>query len=230
MEPETATKEKEVILSDVLAPILDQMNKNQLALIASLKEEHKASKAVVDGVNGKTVLEHLEDSERNDVKEAKLGENPIARAMDFEMFNIPVVAVAAGGFGAVLVTELIDGFMANLGLPAGVTPQTATPDQLQMNAYIRGGTKIVAAAGIGYFGHKYLGRTGTMVVCGLIAFDAFRDIVPIDTWAKSLSTEITGVITNKGLAQDGSKQQYDKVNQQANSVAKGYYNDLGGNR
>lgn len=134
-----------------------------------------------------------------------LAENVASRTMDkfsrFEVMNVPVGQAILGGFTAVMTTEIIDGFLI-----------TQTP-------LVTGGVKLVAAAIAGGFGKQLLGKTGATAAALLIAFDGVRDILPIDTWAKSIAVRISGILPSRGLSQGARG----NVIRQVNQVARSYY-------
>jgi len=101
-----------------------------------------------------------------------------------EIMKIPLGKIVVGGFVSVFATELIDGFMS------------------KQSAMVRGLVKLVIAAMAVKYGKKYLGEASTAIAL-LMGFDAIRDIIPIDTYAKNIATKLSGTWTNKGLAQGG---------------------------
>ncbi len=94
-----------------------------------------------------------------------------------------IVPVALGGFGAILVTEVVD------GLPI-------FKSQMQ-----RGIAKGVGAFVFYTWGKKipFMGEIGKNVMAALLLFDALRDITPISSWASQLATKITKAIPSGGL-------------------------------
>lgn len=106
---------------------------------------------------------------------------------NMEVWGIPVGQAAAGGFIAVLATELVDGFMST------------------KSVQMRGAVKLIAAGAIVKFGGKYIGSTAGKAVALLMAFDALRDLTPIDSWASSLATKVTKVNTTAGLADKSNR-------------------------
>jgi hypothetical protein len=100
----------------------------------------------------------------------------------FEIWNVPLGEAAVGGFVAVLATELIDGFMTT------------------QSVQTKGLVKLVTAGAVAGFGKKYLGANASKAIALLMAFDAIRDLTPIDAWAASLATKITGAAPDAGLA------------------------------
>jgi len=123
----------------------------------------------------------------------------------WDVQGIPVGQAVVGGFAAVFVTELVDGLMVS-----------------QSNV-ARGVVKLIVAGVGARWGKRLLGDTGAKAITLLIAFDAIRDLIPIDTWAKRASTTVSGVIPTRGLAQ-GSR----SAVRQAEEVASNYSRSIFG--
>lgn len=102
--------------------------------------------------------------------------------MDFKIWGVPIGGAAVGGFVSVVATELIDGFM------------------LDSEPWKKGLAKAAVAVVAVKWGKKILGDTGSKTVAALLAFDAIRDMTPIDSWAKDLANKITGNSPAAGLA------------------------------
>ncbi len=109
--------------------------------------------------------------------------------MSWEFQGIPLGQAAVGGFAAVFASELVDGFMAD------------------SDAWKRGLVKLAVAGISAKWGKKILGNTGSKAVALLLAFDAIRDLSPLDSWADQLAEKISGRVTTAGLAgaQTGGK-------------------------
>ncbi len=122
---------------------------------------------------------------------------------NIKVVGIPLGSVAAGSFIAVFTTELVDGFMSKQ------TVQT------------KGFVKLAGAAGFALYGKKIIGNDLSGVVAVLLTFDALRDLTPIDAWAASAASKISGMLPSAGLA-DRSNRRGD-VHDQANKVVKDYY-------
>ena len=132
---------------------------------------------------GKSVLEEKDP-------EASLGgKGFLDGIMDFDFQGIPIGQAAVGGFAAIFASELVDGFMA---------------DRV---AWQRGLVKLAVAGIAAKWGKRVLGSTGAKTVALLLAFDAIRDLSPIDSWADQLAERISGRKTTAGLAgrQSGGK-------------------------
>lgn len=112
----------------------------------------------------------------------------------FEVWGIPVGQAAAGGFIAVMATELVDGFMS------------------KQDVKTRGIVKLVAAGAIVKFGGKYIGSTAGKAVALLMAFDAIRDLTPIDAWAAKAASKVTKVMPSAGLADKANRRGYNMPN------------------
>jgi hypothetical protein len=172
-------------------------------------------KATVDGVATKATLmeTQLADVLKGKDKEvavANLEEKGILDGvMSFEFMHVPVGQAVAGGFIAVLATELVDGFLS------------------KQSVQMKGGVKLAGAWASVMYGKKVLGPTGSKVVAVLLTFDALRDLTPIDAWAAKLASMLTGVFPMAGLADKANRRD---VNAQASQVANDYYSRAFGKR
>jgi hypothetical protein len=99
-----------------------------------------------------------------------------------KVMGVPVGAIAGGTFFAVFATELLDGFMKSSSV------QT------------RGIAKVAIAIGTAGYGKKLIGADMANIVAILLTFDALRDLTPIDSWAASAASKISGFLPNAGLA------------------------------
>jgi hypothetical protein len=178
-------------------------------------------KGVIDGLAKKETVDTLLGKiEGIDAKLADLGkppepEKPEPEAkmeakgwfdgiMSFEIQGIPVGQAAVGGFAAIVLSELIDGFASD------------------MKDWQRGLIKLGVAAIAAKWGGRILGSTGSKAVALLLTFDAIRDFTPIDTWADTIAEKITGKATTAGLA--GNQTQINKANAAAKQPKQtGYY-------
>lgn len=119
-------------------------------------------------------------------KTAKLEASAVSgltgQVSSFEVWGIPVGQAAMGGFIAVVATELVDGFMST------------------QSVQIRGAVKLVAAGALVKWGGKFIGSTTGKAVALLMAFDAIRDLTPIDAWGANLASKITKKTPAAGLA------------------------------
>jgi hypothetical protein len=125
---------------------------------------------------------------------AKLHDSIMAEAK-----KINWMGVGLGFASSVVITEVVDGFMA--------TKSGATAQQVQNNSYLRGVTKL-ALAGVALWGLKkvkYFGKDGALSTAVLVGFDGVRDIIPFDLW---IQNNIVAKITPKttaGLVQDPAR-------------------------
>ncbi len=172
--------------------------------------------ATVDGVATKATLmetqlaDILKGKETKEVVVANLEESGLlAGIMNFEFMHVPVGQAVAGGFIAVLATELVDGFLS------------------KQSVQMKGGVKLAGAWASVMYGKKVLGPTGSKVVAVLLTFDALRDLTPIDAWAAKLASMLTGVFPMAGLADKANRRD---VNTQASQVANDYYSRAFGKR
>ncbi len=187
------------------------MDDNQIttleAQLGSFQKEWDAKFSKVDAGYAK-----LEDSiaELSKKATAELHESgPLAGITDFKVWDIPVGQAIVGGGVAVFATELLDGFLST------------------QPSMMRGVIKLVGAGVVVKWGSGLLGSTGAKAAALLIAFDGIRDLVPIDTWMKGAAGKVSGIVTNKGLAQNSAPMS--AVNQ-ARRVAGDYYSRLSGGR
>lgn len=115
-------------------------------------------------------------------KEAELEQaGALTGITKMEVWDIPVGKALVGGFSAVVVSELVDGFLA-----------------AQSNT-IRGVVKLVAAGAAVKWGGRLLGKTGAGALAILLAYDGIRQLLPIDEWAGRVSGAVV-TRTGGGLA------------------------------
>jgi len=155
----------------------------------------EAVDSILNRVNGLDAkLAELGKSEKapsvpDPAPDAELRKGIFDDIMSFEVWNIPIGQAAVGGFVAIFASEIIDGFMKN------------------QQPWQRGLVKLGAAGVAGMWGKRFLGSTGSKAVALLLAFDAIRDLSPLDSWADQLAEQISGTVTSAGLAgpQTGGK-------------------------
>lgn len=136
----------------------------------------------------------------------------ITKIGEFKLWGIPVAGALAGGFIAVFTSEVVDGFLANKG------------------AFMQGGVKLGLAAVAGLFGHKIMGKTMAYAVALLLAYDGIRTLIPLDTWATSTASKLTGKVSSGGLGGQKAMRGAVDVNAQANAILaqRPYYMGLSG--
>jgi hypothetical protein len=145
--------------------------------------------------------------------EVKLEE---AGVMSMKVAGLPVVGFAVGAFGAVFASELVDGLMST---------QTKTT---------RGLVKAGSAFVIWKWGNKIpligkmMNGTGKNIFAVLLAFDAVRDLTPLDSWAASAANKISGLIPTGGLADQKGRDIRNSAVTQATRVVKDYYSKAEG--
>jgi hypothetical protein len=164
-----------------------EKSKNDLTgILSDWTEKFRTTYKVVDGGQEKTA-----EVVTKEVPVADMAEANIAK---MEIMGLPIGQAAVGGFVAVFATELVDGFLA------------------AQSSYVRGAAKLVAAYAASKWGKKipFVSSEGAKAVALLVTFDAIRDLIPIDTYAKQLATKLSGTWTSAGLAQ-GSSYSYAKV-------------------
>jgi len=98
-----------------------------------------------------------------------------------KVWDIPLGQALVGGFTSVVVSELVDGFLAT-----------------QSNT-IKGVVKLVAAGVAIKWGGRLLGKTGAGALAILLAYDGIRQLLPIDEWAGRVSGAVVSR-TGGGLA------------------------------
>ena len=125
---------------------------------------------------------------------------------DTKIWDIPIGQAAVGGFGAVVGSELIDGFMA------------------EQTAMAKGLVKLLVAGASVKWGSKLLGSTGSKAVALLLSYDGIRMILPIDEYANKLAGMFTK-LTGQGLAGRAGMGGNNVLNQ-AGDVANSYYSSL----
>ena len=138
----------------------------------------------IEGIEAKLADIGKPSNKMDDQDEAELEAKAgfLGGIMDFKVWGVPVGGAAVGGFVSVVATELIDGFM------------------LDSEPWKKGLAKAAVAVVAVKWGKKILGDTGSKTVAVLLAFDAIRDLTPIDAWAKDLANKITGNSPAAGLA------------------------------
>ena len=146
----------------------------------------------------------LEAPETKDDK-AEMEQGALGGITKMEVFNVPVGQAVVGGFVAVFVTELIDSFMQ------------------KQSSVVTGLVKLVIAGVGAKWGKRLLGDTGAKAVTLLIAYDAIRDLIPFDDWAKTASSGITGAVSDRGLAQGRRRNPYNEGMRQFDKAANDYY-------
>lgn len=137
--------------------------------------------------------------EKVDAVPATLEEPALAKVTNMEIAGVPAGAILVSGFVAVLATELIDGFMVYKPKAGASAAEIVAGEKT--NSIIRGAVKIGGAVAAAKFGGKVFGKTGTLVLVALLAFDGVRDIVPLDQYAKKVATSLTKKSPTQGLAQ-----------------------------
>jgi len=147
---------------------------------ARLDDVLASIRASVDGKPAQADL--LKQKEHTELAEVEDIGGSLESLVRTEVWDIPVGQALVGGFVAVFLSELTDGFMAT---------SSATT-----RALIKGG---LAGASVKW-GKKLFGATGAKAIALLLAFDAIRDLTPMDQWADQLATKISGALPAGGLA------------------------------
>lgn len=112
---------------------------------------------------------------------AELHDGPLEGITKMQVWDVPVGQALIGGFSAVFVSELVDGFFASQ------QPMTL------------GVIKLAAAGVLVKWGGRLLGSTGSKAAALILAYDGIRQILPLDEWAGRLSGGIAAR-TGGGLA------------------------------
>jgi len=115
------------------------------------------------------------------LEEARAG--ILGKAGNVSVGGVKIVPLAVGAFGAIFASELIDGFMS------------------QQSKMIKALVKGVGAFAVMKWGKKIplVGAEGAKIIALLLAFDAIRDITPIDAWASAAANKVSGMIPIGGL-------------------------------
>jgi ElaB/YqjD/DUF883 family membrane-anchored ribosome-binding protein len=171
------TTEQKILSYEDIQAMMDRATEKEVA----------GSKAVMSDVNSK--IDKLIAENKPAVHVAEVVTNKpaeVAKMSDFTSWikDIDWKGIAIGGVISIAETELIDGLLA------------------KQNVYIRAGAKVAGAVVLANFARKmkFLGDGTAKVIVILCVFDAFRDVLPIDTTIKQWTGKITGTITNAGLA------------------------------
>lgn len=135
------------------------------------------------------------------VEEAELEKGALEGISTMKVWDIPLGQALVGGFSAVVISELVDGFLA------------------AQSGSIKGLVKLMAAGVSIKWGRKLIGTTGATALAILLAYDGLRMVIPIDEWAGKLVGGITP-LTGAGLA---GKAGMGNVLTQADAVVKNYY-------
>lgn len=124
-----------------------------------------------------------------------------------EVWDIPIGKAIVGGFSAVVVSELIDGFLA------------------AQSTMTQGLVKLAAAGASVKWLSRFLGATGAGAMALLLAYDGIRSMLPIDEWAGRFSGAISKIRTGGGLAGKAGMKRYNVI-EQAEKVAGNYYSGV----
>jgi hypothetical protein len=181
------TKETEVLSVEGLQELFEKQTHQVEAKLSDWDKHVKASYRIDNGPEKAAIVtmpKPVETAEMSDV----LGIN--LNKIDFK-------SIAVGGVISIFATELVDGALA------------------RQNVYIRAGAKVAFAVIAGkYLGKmKIVGADGAKVIMTLMVFDALRDVIPIENTVKQWTGQVTGMVSNRGLAGPGKFA----------AVPKGYY-------
>lgn len=188
----TATEEKVtgIDLESLKALLGEQKNEVQKAVSATLSDWNtKADEKF------KTWYQVVGEKEKKEAAvetpaKAELGESmsgTFNKVAGFEILGIPIGAAAFGGFGAIFITEVVDGYFKN------------------QSAMVRGGIKLGGAFVIAKFLPRYIGKDLCNAAALLIAFDGLKnDILPsVFAYATTWANKLTGTTTVAGLGHTG---------------------------
>ncbi len=101
-----------------------------------------------------------------------------------EVLGIPVGRAVIGGTSALLVGEVLDGLF-----PA----DPRNKDDSNRRSLI----KFLAAWALAQFGPKLMGKEAATLGAGLLAFEAARDLLPIDDLVGKFTDRVSGVLAKK---------------------------------
>jgi len=167
-------------MNDELQALVDGINTGLTEKFNSFNTTIDARLAEMEG----KITTKVEDPEPK-VEVEEDAELEKGKAMDqvtgMKVWDIPVGQALVGGFSAVCVSELVDGFLRN---------------QQSMTLGI---VKLVGAGALAKWGKRLLGDTGSKAAAIILAYDGMRQIIPIDEWANRLVGGVT-TLTGGGLA------------------------------
>lgn len=143
---------------------------------------------------------------------AEMHDGALEGITKIEVWDIPVGKAIVGGFSAVIVSELVDGFLAT------------------QSTMVQGVVKLVAAGAAVKWLPRFLGTTGAGAMALLLAYDGIRSILPIDEWAGKVSGALSKIRTGGGLAGKAGMGGGGEVIKQAERVAGDYYSRAEGRR
>lgn len=141
--------------------------------------------ATVDGKQADAAL--VADSGHDDAHLEKSAKGMFDDIMSYEVWDIPVGGAVVGGFVAIVASELVDGFAS------------------KWKDWQRGLLKAGLAAASIKYGKRFFGTTGSRAVGLLLAFDAIRDLTPINSYADQVAEKISGTVTTAGLSGTGAR-------------------------
>lgn len=115
------------------------------------------------------------------LEESKAG--VLGKVGNVSVAGVKIVPLVGGAFVSIFASELIDGFMASKGTT--------------VKAVVKG----VGAFAAYKWGKKLplIGAEGGKVIALLLAFDAIRDLTPINSWASAAANKVSGMIPIGGL-------------------------------
>jgi hypothetical protein len=190
------------------------------AVVTEIQNRINATKPDMSGF---ARLSDIEDAVRKTTAavkvEAKIDGKPVDAELEevkalsgftnMKVFDIPIGKAIAGGAIAILASELVDGLMT------------------KYSVNVKGISKLVVAGVTVKFLSKPLGKELAGAVAFLLAFDAARDLTPIDQWMNKAANKVSGVIPTGGL---GDQRGGGAALKQANKVMKDYYSKAEGRR
>lgn len=131
---------------------------------------------------GEKLPKPIEPDEVKSAEEAELEAKALTGITGIEVWDIPLGQAVIGGFGAVVLSELVDGFLA---------AQSGT---------VKGVVKLAMAGVTIKWGTRVIGKPASAAIALLLAYDGIRMLLPIDEWANKLATGVTGLVPGGGLA------------------------------
>ena len=121
-------------------------------------------------------------------------------------WDIPIGRAAVGGVGAVVGSELIDGFL------------------VAQSTQVKGLVKLIVAGASAKWGKKLMGADAATAIALLLAYDGVRMVLPLDEFANKIAGMFTK-LTGHGLGGRAGMGNGEVLNQ-AGEVAANYYSSL----
>jgi hypothetical protein len=116
----------------------------------------------------------------------------IAGQLDKSVKGVPIGSALVGGGLALIVSDVIDGFVNPVGDDGGYN-------------MINGAAKLATVFVTTKFARGFIGGTGATVYGALIAFSVLRDFLPIDEWVGKITGAFSSAPAGNRFAQPGAR-------------------------